>query len=124
MHVVYFNMIQHIEVGDTIFESLVLKNYHSILAKNEQLFKAVLQILANTFLQCVGNLEVARSKQKAITCLNYMEHIIKSEKNNANLALIEEAYLAMEKQGLQVELLEDNFIGIYEVLISKSVYTG
>lgn len=121
MHMVYFDIIEYINLNDQIFDRLVSVNYNSILQKNEDLFKAVLSKIYESFIQSVTNLEINNCKQSSIVCLNYLEKILKAEKSEKKLKLILDVLSRIEEIGLKASLLTDNFISIYETITNKSI---
>lgn len=118
---VYFDIIEYINLNDQIFDRLVSVNYNSILQKNEDLFKAVLSKIYESFIQSVTNLEINNCKQSSIVCLNYLEKILKAEKSEKKLKLILDVLSRIEEIGLKASLLTDNFISIYETITNKSI---
>jgi hypothetical protein len=73
-------------------------------------------------LEALGNLNknISLAKHKAIVCLNYVEELVRKGKGNL-LAMVELMFIRMEKKGINVELLLDNFINVNNVLISKKI---
>jgi hypothetical protein len=121
MHKVFTELLELVDVSDVLFDDLLGLNYKTILRGSDQLMETVLEKLHSTFRM---NLHMKGSIQKCIISLNHFEKLIENENRPLYEKKLENLIIMMHNAASNVEILEENFISVYLVLLSNTVYVS
>ena len=110
MGLVYIEIINFIQVTDSIFEQIVMNNYESVIKKSLKLYGKIIDKLRQTIYENIKNCNETDSKHKILLSFNYLYKLIKREKDEECLQKLYAAFLDVQPMAKWSTLLDDILI--------------
>lgn len=93
MALVYTEIIEFIEVTDSIFEQIVMNNYENVIKKQLKLYSKIIEKLKLTIHHHIKNANETDSKHKILLSFNYLYKLMKREKDEECLQMLFAAFV-------------------------------